>query len=54
MVKKIFKFLLSPDSLENRIDMPADAEFLSAQIQNGALAIWVLVDIDRPWNWLDL
>ncbi len=43
----IWKFPLQLTDTQ-KIPMPKDAQILSAQVQDGTLCIWALVDPDRP------
>ena len=44
-IKQVWKFEVSPAT---RIQIPEDAQVLSAKFQNGRICIWVLVDPDAP------
>jgi hypothetical protein len=42
-MRTIYKYTLNIDS-HQAIEVPSGAEFLSAQIQNGKVCVWALVD----------
>lgn len=42
-MKQIWKFKLSSDNLV--VDMPANAEILSAQMQGGDICVWAICDV---------
>ena len=44
---KIFKYLILPSNVKQKIMMPMNAEVLSFQMQNQQLYIWALVDPDN-------
>jgi hypothetical protein len=47
MNKKIFKYPLLITG-KQKLELPANAEPLSAQVQNGQLCIWFIVDTHMP------
>jgi hypothetical protein len=46
-MKRIYKYKLENASTQ-RIPMPEGAQILCAQVQNGGICIWALVDPDAP------
>lgn len=44
-MKVIYKYTLVPGKIKQGVSMPRGAEILTAQLQNGALCLWALVDI---------
>ena len=47
MSKTIFKYQLSIKDTQN-INLPANSEPLSVQIQNGVICVWFVVDTSMP------
>jgi hypothetical protein len=45
-MKTIYKYTLELADHQT-IEVPADAEFLTAQMQNGKLCVWAIVDTDN-------
>jgi hypothetical protein len=48
MRTRIYKYRPPLLARETRIEIPAGAQFLSVQFQEGGMAFWYLVDIDEP------
>jgi hypothetical protein len=47
--KRIWKYILRLTDKQTLV-VPANAEPLSAQVQDGEICVWVLVDLDMPLN----
>lgn len=46
-MRTVYKYIINPDDLVS-VSMPEKSMVLSAQMQGGRIAIWALVDTDRP------